>query len=85
MSADVTAISAHADTLHADACALAACAERLRAVEAALEAGGAAPAWLRASVEYHVGACASAAADLETASRRLRRWADQASPPARSG
>ncbi|GAA3657300.1 hypothetical protein GCM10022224_020560 [Nonomuraea antimicrobica] len=80
MSADITAISLHAEILHADACALAACAERLRAVEAALGEGGSAPTWLRASVEYHVGACAAAAADLETAARRLRRYADQAKP-----
>ncbi|MER7365086.1 hypothetical protein [Nonomuraea wenchangensis] len=73
-------IAAHAEVLRTDARALAACAERLRAIEAELKAGGGAPDWLHASVTAHLAACAVAAADLETAARRLSRYADAASP-----
>ncbi|MEV0379473.1 hypothetical protein [Nonomuraea sp. NPDC050643] len=76
MSAERTAIIAHAEVLRSDARALTACAERLRAIEARLEAAGAAPPWLRASVNAHLAACVTAAADLETAARRLHRYAD---------
>ncbi|GAA3158049.1 hypothetical protein [Nonomuraea salmonea] len=64
-------ISAHAETLRSDARALIACAERLRAIEAELQAGGGAPEWLHASVRAHIAACLVAAADLENAARRL--------------
>ncbi|QYC40258.1 hypothetical protein Nocox_13205 [Nonomuraea coxensis DSM 45129] len=80
MSARIAAIIAHAEVLRADARALAACAERLRAVEAGLRAGGGAPDWLHASVTAHLAACATAAADLEAAARRLSRYAEQARP-----
>ncbi|MEW9552001.1 hypothetical protein [Nonomuraea sp. NPDC050783] len=80
MSAGIAAIIAHAEALRADARALAACAERLRAIEAELTAGGGAPDWLHASVAAHLAACASAAADLETAARHLSRYAEEASP-----
>ncbi|MED7925874.1 hypothetical protein SMD20_16595 [Nonomuraea sp. LP-02] len=73
-------IAAHAEVLRADARALAACADRLRAIEAGLKAGGGAPDWLHASVTAHLAACAAAAADLETAAERLSRYADAASP-----
>ncbi|MEO3876341.1 hypothetical protein ABGB18_46900 [Nonomuraea sp. B12E4] len=80
MSAQIAAIIAHAEVLRSDARALAACAERLRAIEAGLKAGGGAPHWLHASVTAHLAACAAAAADLEKAARRLSRYADEASP-----
>ncbi|MBE1592127.1 hypothetical protein ACFPOI_15955 [Nonomuraea angiospora] len=80
MSDEIAAIIAHAEVLRSDARALAACAERLRAIEAGLESGGGAPSWLHASVTAHLAACAAAAADLETAARRLSRYADEASP-----
>ncbi|MEV4577704.1 hypothetical protein AB0K16_31120 [Nonomuraea jabiensis] len=80
MSARIAAITAHAEVLRSDARALAACAERLRAIEAGLQAGGAAPPWLHASVTAHLAACAAAAADLETAAQRLSRYADEATP-----
>ncbi|MDF5753252.1 hypothetical protein [Spongiactinospora sp. TRM90649] len=68
-------IAVHAATLRDDARALDDCAERLRAVETELTAGGAAPAWLRESVAAHLAACATAAADLGTAADRLRDYA----------
>ncbi|MEV4566199.1 hypothetical protein AB0K12_20755 [Nonomuraea sp. NPDC049419] len=77
MSAD---ISAHVEVLRSDARALTACADRLRAIEADLEAGGGAPAWLHASVTAQVEACLAASADLENAARRLSRHADEAGP-----
>ncbi|SDK68158.1 hypothetical protein SAMN05421874_11031 [Nonomuraea maritima] len=78
MPVDVAALIAHAEVLSADARALAACADRLRAVEAGLEAEGVAPPWLRSSVTAHLAACVTAAADLETAARDLRAYANQA-------
>ncbi|MFC4118938.1 hypothetical protein [Nonomuraea zeae] len=80
MSAEPAAINAHAEVLRSDARALTACAERLRAIEVGLEAAGAAPHWLRASVSAHLAACAAAAADLEAAAQRLRHYADRAAP-----
>ncbi|MEV0611999.1 hypothetical protein AB0I81_01675 [Nonomuraea sp. NPDC050404] len=80
MSAELVAIAAHAETLRLDARTLTTCAERLRAVEAGLAADGAAPPWLRAAVEAHAAACVVAAADLETAARRLDSYAERASP-----
>ncbi|MEV0236038.1 hypothetical protein [Nonomuraea sp. NPDC050786] len=79
MSAQLAAIIAHAEVLRSDARALAACAERLRAIEAGLEAGGGAPHWLHASVTAHLAACAAAAADLEKSAQCLSRYADEAS------
>ncbi|MEV0164364.1 hypothetical protein B0I32_116127 [Nonomuraea fuscirosea] len=71
-------IAAHAEVLRRDAQALTACTERLRAIEAALEAAGAAPPWLRAAVHAHCAACVTAAADLRTAVRHLLEYAEQA-------
>lgn len=71
-------IAAHAVVLRSDARVLAECAERLREIEASLEADGAAPQWLRESVNAHLAACAVAAADLTEAASRLHRYAERA-------
>ncbi|MFG3441980.1 hypothetical protein ACGF0J_32445 [Nonomuraea sp. NPDC047897] len=78
MPADPSLITAHAAVLQSDARTLAECAERLQAIRARLEAGGCAPRWLRAAVEAHLAACATAAADLTTAATHLRRYAERA-------
>ncbi|MGW4423204.1 hypothetical protein [Streptosporangium sp. NPDC004631] len=71
-------IVGHAAVLQSDARALVECAERLRAIEAGLEAGGVAPPWLREAVNAHLAACAAAVADLAEAAARLRRYAERA-------
>ncbi|GHH72700.1 hypothetical protein GCM10017673_28040 [Streptosporangium violaceochromogenes] len=70
-------IAAQAEVLWSDARALTECADRLREIEAGLEAGGAAPGWLRASVNAHLAACAEAAADLAEAAARLTHYAER--------
>ncbi|GAA3126599.1 hypothetical protein [Streptosporangium carneum] len=74
-------IAVHAEVLRSDARALAECAERLRRIEADLEAGGAAPQWLRESVRAHLAACAAAATDLTEAATRMRGYAERAARP----
>ncbi|GAA3816713.1 hypothetical protein GCM10022226_41720 [Sphaerisporangium flaviroseum] len=66
------AIEAHAGVLQSDARVLAECAERLRDIGARLAGDGAAPEWLRETVDAHVAACVTAAADLAEAATRLR-------------
>ncbi|MFF5209211.1 hypothetical protein [Streptosporangium sp. NPDC000396] len=78
MPAEPAAIIVHATVMRSDAGALAECAERLREIEARLEAGGAAPPWLRESVNAHRTACDAAAADLAEAAARLRHFAERA-------
>ncbi len=78
MPAVPESLAAHAAVLQSDARALAECAERLRQIEARLQAGGAAPQWLREAVDAHLAACAAASADLAEAAARLHRYADRA-------
>ncbi|MEV7010021.1 hypothetical protein [Streptosporangium sp. NPDC051022] len=73
-------LAAHAAVLRADARALTECAERLREIEARLEAHGAAPPWLSESVGAHLAACATAAADLAEAAARLHRYGGRTHP-----
>ncbi|GGO60871.1 hypothetical protein [Nonomuraea cavernae] len=75
MSDEAAAIAAHAVVLQSDARTLAECVERLRKIEAGLEAGGLAPPWLREAVTAHLGACVAAAADLSVAAAHLHRCA----------
>ncbi|MBB4918846.1 hypothetical protein [Streptosporangium saharense] len=70
-------IAARVELLRSDVRRLADCAERLRRVEAELDAGGAAPPWLRETVRAHLEACAVAAADLAEAEARLSRYAER--------
>ncbi|WP_433246108.1 hypothetical protein ACQPYK_44645 [Streptosporangium sp. CA-135522] len=73
------AIAAHAAVLQSDARVLAECAERLREIEARLGADGAAPPWLRETVNAHITACAVASDDLAEAAVRLHAYADHIS------
>jgi hypothetical protein len=66
----MTAVSAHAETLEADARALTECADRLLRIEA--ELGDAAPGWFREAVHAHITACARASGDLAEVAARLR-------------
>ncbi|WP_405150114.1 hypothetical protein OG589_16715 [Sphaerisporangium sp. NBC_01403] len=77
MPAVPEAIAVHAGVLRSDALVLADCAERLRDIEARLEAEGAAPAWLRETVNAHIAACLTASADLAEAATRLDVYADR--------
>jgi hypothetical protein len=72
---DATAV--HAGVLESDARALAECAERLREIAARLGADGAAPEWLRETVNAHIAACVVASADLAGAATRLRVYLDR--------
>jgi len=85
MRADPAAIAAHAEALSSEVRRLAACADRLRAIEAGPAAGADAPPWLREAVRAHLAACAVAAADLEEAVARLRRYAVLAERPPPGG
>ncbi|MBB2912466.1 hypothetical protein FHS43_003749 [Streptosporangium becharense] len=75
MSPELPAIAAHAAVLRSDARVLAECAERLREIGAGLEAAGVAPQWLRESVNTHLTACVTAAADLDAAAAHLSHYA----------
>ncbi|MEV8636701.1 hypothetical protein AB0395_34170 [Streptosporangium sp. NPDC051023] len=73
-------IAEHAAILRSDARVLAECAERLREIEARLEAAGVAPPWLRTSMEAHLAACAAASDDLTQAAATLRHYAERTRP-----
>ncbi|MEV7969393.1 hypothetical protein AB0O34_25920 [Sphaerisporangium sp. NPDC088356] len=78
MPAVPEAIAVHAGVLRSDALVLADCAERLREIEARLDADGAAPQWLRDTVNAHIAACLTASADLDEAATRLDVYAGRA-------
>jgi hypothetical protein len=72
MPAVPDATETHAGVLQSDARVLAECAERLRDIGARLAGDGAAPEWLRETVNAHVAACVTASADLAQAATLLR-------------
>ncbi|MEU8271409.1 hypothetical protein AB0B89_30145 [Sphaerisporangium sp. NPDC049002] len=78
MPAVPEAIALHAGVLRSDALVLADCAERLRDIGARLDAEGAAPQWLRDTVNAHIAACLRASTDLDEAATRLGVYADRA-------
>ncbi|MFC4529727.1 hypothetical protein [Sphaerisporangium dianthi] len=75
MSTVPEAVAGRAEVLRDDARVLAECAERLRDIGDRMRAEGAAPEWLRDTLDSHIRACLTASGDVAEAASRLESYA----------